>query len=230
MDNSLEIIAEDPKLRAMLSLVPHVGGSLVELFAGKGQQMIEERRDEFIQQLSKRLETVDERAVREDYFETPEGFDLLIKALDEARKTRSTEKRDFYARILAGAASAPSENEEVSAEEYLYLVSDLTIRELKLVRKIYEVQKDYIRRYIDQEGQDPRQKYTGEEIEIWYEQRDILIEDAGVDHNEVMQLVSRISSTGLVDVNYINVPGSTAATYWISPVLEELMRFVGVTD
>lgn len=170
-------------MRAMLSLVPHIGGSLVELFAGKGQQIIEERRDEFLQLLSERLGSVEERAVRKDFFETPEGFDLLIKALDEARKTRSKEKREFYARILAGAATTPSENEGASAEEYLYLVSDLTIMELKVARKMYDLQEDYIRRYMDQEGQDPRQKYTGEEREIWHMQREILTKDTGSDYS-----------------------------------------------
>ncbi len=217
-------------MRAMLSLVPHIGGSLVELFAGKGQQIIAERRDEFLQLLSERLGTVEERAVRKDFFETPEGFDLLIKALDEARKTRSKEKRELYARILAGAATTSSKNEGDSAEEYLYLVSDLTIIELKVARKMYDLQEDYIRRYMAQEGQDPRQKYTGEEREVWHKQREILTKDTGSDYSETIQLMNRIASTGLVDVSYINTPGSIAATYWISPVFERLMRFIRIAE
>ncbi len=155
---------------------------------------------------------------------------MLIKALDEARKTRSKEKREFYARILAGAATIPSENEGASAEEYLYLVSDLTVIELEVARKMYELQEDYIRRYMDQEGQDPRQKHTGEEKEIWHMQGEILIKDAGSDYSEITQLMNRIASTGLVDVRYMNTPGSTAATYWISPVFERLIRFIRIAE
>jgi hypothetical protein len=145
LNNSLEIIAEDPGLRALLSFVPYIGGTLVELFAGKGQQIIEERRNDFLRLLSERLEDVEEGAVKKDFFETPEGFDLLIKALDEARKTRSNAKRELYARILVGAATVPPEQGETSAEEYLYLISGLTLRELEVARKMYGIQEAYIK-------------------------------------------------------------------------------------
>ncbi len=213
----------------MLSLVPYVGGSLVELFAGKGQQIVEERRDEFIRLLSNRLENVEQKTVRNDFFETREGFDLLIKALDEAQKTRSKEKHDFYARILAGAATL-SENGETSAEEYLYLISGMTPKELKLARRFYELQTDYISKYKDQEGEDPRQKYTGEETEVWPMHRDILVKETGVDDSEVIQIVNRIASTGLIDIRYTPFTGSVVPAYWISPIFERLIKFVEVTD
>jgi hypothetical protein len=42
LNTSLEVIAEEPVLRALLNIIPGVGGSLNELLAGKGQQIIEE--------------------------------------------------------------------------------------------------------------------------------------------------------------------------------------------
>ena len=103
LETSLEIIAEDPVLRILLKRIPLVGDSLTELAAGKGQQIIEARRDELLQVLAQHLANLEEATVRKDYLQTPAGFDLLVKALDEARKTRSKEKRDLYARILKGA-------------------------------------------------------------------------------------------------------------------------------
>lgn len=214
----------------MLNLIPYVGGSLVELSAGKGQQIIDERRDEFLWLLSERLEKIEEQTVKKDFFETPEGFDLLVKALDENRKTRSRDKRELYARILAGAATASPGAESSSAEEYLYIVSDLTLRELEVARKMYDLQQDYIKRYMDQEGQDPRKKYTGEEPEVWHMHKEAITRDIGIDDDELMQLVNRIASTGLIDIRYINFPGSTVPTYWISPVFERLMQFVRITE
>lgn len=230
LDNTLEIIAGDPGLRALLSLVPYVGSSLVELSAGKGQQIIEERRNEFLQLLAERLERVEEQTVRKDFFETPEGFDLLVKALDENRKTRSRDKRELYARILTGAATASPDSKSSSAEEYLHIVSDLTLKELEIVRKMYDLQESYIKRYIDQEGQDPRKKYTGEETEIWRMQRETITKNLKIDNDELTQLVNRIASTGLISIRYINVPGSTVPTYWISPVFERLMEFIRPTE
>ncbi len=217
-------------MRAILSAVPYVGGSLVELLGGRGQRIIEERRDEFLGLLSERLEVLDEQTIRRDFFETTEGFDLLVKALDESRKTRSRDKRELYARILAGAATISSENEVSSAEEYLYLISDLTLRELKVARRMYKVQKDYIKRYQNQSGKDPRQDYTDKATETWATQRDVITRDTGIDREELTQLVTRISSMGLIDVRYITFTASTVPTYWISPVFERLMRFVGFVE
>lgn len=190
--------------------------------------MIEERRNEFIRLLSERLEKVEEQTVRKDFFETPEGFDLLVKALDETRKTRSTNKRELYARILAGAATASLDSELSFAEESLYIVSDLSLRELETARETYRLQKDYIKRYINQKGEDPRKTYTGEETEIWRMQKELVVKGMEIDEDEFVQLINRISSTGLMYVKYINFPGSTVPTYWISPVFERLMKFVGV--
>jgi len=89
LNNSLEVIAEEPVLRAMLNLIPSAGGSLSELMAGKGQRIMEERRDNLLRILAEHMETIETEAIRKDYFETPEGFDLLIKALDSSRRTRS---------------------------------------------------------------------------------------------------------------------------------------------
>jgi len=124
-------------LRVLLTRIPLVGDSLTELAAGKGQQIMEARRDEFLQLLAEHLAALEEQAVRKDFFQTPEGFDLLIKALDESRRTRSKEKRDLYARILRGAI-VDFEQGRYSAEEYLYLISDLTLQELRVVRLLYE--------------------------------------------------------------------------------------------
>ena len=114
----------------LLTRIPLVGDSLTELAAGKGQPIMEARRDEFLQLLAEHLAALEEQAVRKDYFQTREGFDLLIKALGESRRTRNKEKRDLYARILRGAI-VDFEQGRYSAEEYLYLISDLTFKELR---------------------------------------------------------------------------------------------------
>lgn len=62
---------------------------------------------------------------------------MLVKALDEARKTRSKEKRDLYATILKGAI-VDFEQKKYSAEEYLHLMSGLTPQELRVARSLYE--------------------------------------------------------------------------------------------
>ena len=57
--------------------------------------------------------------------------------MDESRRTRRKEKRDLYARVLRGAI-VDFEQGRYSAEEYLYLISDLTLEELRVARLLYE--------------------------------------------------------------------------------------------
>jgi DNA-binding MarR family transcriptional regulator len=138
----VKYIIPDPLLLATISAVPVVGDSITQVLTWFGQEIVQERNKRLFQQLSEHLEAVDEQAIKKGYFETEEGFDLLIKALDESRRTRSEEKRDLIARILAGATLTEPEQDSYSTEDYLYLISDLTIQELRVARLIYEQRPD----------------------------------------------------------------------------------------
>jgi hypothetical protein len=108
---------------------------LLRRCTGIGQQIVQERNAKLFEQLTKHLADVDEQSIRRDYFETPEGFDRLMKAMDESRRTRSDEKRNLIARILRGALI--DGESEYSPEEYLNLISDLTPQELKVLRSAH---------------------------------------------------------------------------------------------
>jgi hypothetical protein len=103
VESAIERLNQDPYLLATKTAVPFVGGSITQALTGIGQQIVQERNAKLFQQLAEQLADIDEQSIRRGYFETPEGFDLLIKAMDESRRTRSDDKRDFIARILRGA-------------------------------------------------------------------------------------------------------------------------------
>jgi hypothetical protein len=195
LNTSLEVIAEEPVLQALLNMIPGVGGSLNELLAGKGQRIMEERRDNLLLLLGKHLEAIDEQAIKKDYFETPEGFDLLIKALDESGRTRSEEKRDLIARVLTGAASSP-ENSNYSPEDYLYLISDLTIQELRVARLIYKQRPD-----------------TNEES--WNAWEAEACATLGIDRTDLHMALARLGSTGLL-VLVTSGDAEEEGTMWVS--------------
>lgn len=95
----------------------------------RGEKIGKERPQEFLTFWMKELKALGQ-AIRKGYFGTPEGYDLLIKALDESHKTSSKEKRELNARILRGAI-IDFEQKKYAAEEYLHLISDLTLQELR---------------------------------------------------------------------------------------------------
>ena len=51
-------------MRVLLTRIPLVGDALTELAAGKGQQIMEARRDEFLQLLAEHLTVLEEEAIR----------------------------------------------------------------------------------------------------------------------------------------------------------------------
>lgn len=218
LNTSLEVIAEEPVLRALLNMIPSVGGSLNELMAGKGQQIIEKRRDNLLRLLAEHLEAIEAEAIRKDYFETPEGFDLLIKALDSSRRTRSEHKRDLIARILAGATSTDSEQGNYSPEEYVNLVASLTVKELEAARTIYDLQQNLIAEELDADNR----------LEIWRMCAERLKESHGIDSGDFPILVNRLHNVGLLDLYYVLTPGSPTPTYWTSTTFKRLMKFLAL--
>lgn len=213
LDTALEVMAEDPYLRILLKRVPLFGDSLVEIAAGKGQQIAQERRDEFLELLAERFVDLEGLALRKDYFETPEGIDMLVKALDESRKTRSRKKREMYARILKGAI-LDFERREYSSEEYLHLVADLTEKELRVARLIY------------------RDRPEPDE-QSWSAWKGKACEELDVDESDIGMALGRIGSLGLIEnVNSYLSEGDGVAildrpVYKIAPAFEKLMRFLG---
>jgi hypothetical protein len=216
VEGAIERLNQDPYLLAAITAVPVVGGSITQVLTGIGQQIVQERHTKLLEQLSEHLAAVDEQAINRNYFETPEGFDLLIKAMDESRRTRSDEKRNLIAKILAGAASTESEQGGYSPEDYLNIVAALTPRELEVARTIYSLQ-----RY-------DRQPDPGKLLEGWEKHRDTIAQEHGLDaDSELPLLLDRITSTGLIRMVYeIYAGGGTVPTYWVTPTFGKLMTFL----
>jgi len=216
LEAAIEWLKQDPYLMAVISAMPVAGGSITQVLTGIGQQIVQERNERLFEQVSEHLATIDKEAIRRNYFETPEGFDLLIKALDESRKTRSDEKRDLIARILAGATSTDAGNGGYSPEECLNVVADLTEKELKVARTIYDVQF----------GQNYRNMDVQDKWKAWEEQRDKITEIYDLDPDDLTLILDRIASTGLVALSYVQFPGSPGQTYWVTSAFDRLMGFL----
>src|SRR5215204_3566296 len=178
VEAAVERLNQDPYLLATVSAVPIIGGSITQVLTGIGQQIVQKRNAKLFEQLSEHLAEVDEQSIRRDYFETPEGFDLLIKAMDESRRTRSDEKRDLIVRILRGALI--DHEGEYSPEEYLNLISDLTVQELMVIRSVHE-----------------RRPHDGGSFTVWVS---MTCETLRVDRRDVFMMLARLEAHGLIQV------------------------------
>jgi hypothetical protein len=216
VEAAIERLNQDPYLLAAITAIPYVGGSITQVITGIGQEIAQERNRRLFQQLSGHLEALDERAIKKDYFDTPKGFDLLVKALDESRRTRSEEKRDFIARVLRGAV-VNREQTNYSPEEYLYLISDLTPQELTVARLMHKGRPE-----IREAPWDAWQVETCTTV--------------GIDRSDLQLALDRLGSTGLVRRV---TSGNDGGGFWIvsqeygagdyytvTPAFDRLMKFL----
>jgi hypothetical protein len=228
LENSGEIVAESPTLKTLIAAIgagfdaavsgsPAPFGTALSTWVVARADEIEKRRiEEQFVLLLQQLQTLEGQVVRRDFFETEEGRDMLIKALDEARRTRSRLKKELYALILKGAI-LDVEKREYSSEEYLYLISDLTEQEIQVALSIYE------------EHPPPKE-------EAWKAWAEKVGSQVGMDVADLRFALGRIVSSGLLDrVGLVNdevgdgfyePEEDEVGLYRVTPGFKKLMRFM----
>ena len=230
LENSGEIVAGSPTLKTLIAAIgasidaavtgsPAPFGTALSTWVVARADEVEKRRmEEQFVLLLQQLKTLEGQAVRRDFFETEEGRDMLIKALDEARRTRSRLKKELYALILKGAV-LDFEKREYSSEEYLYLISDLTEREITVAFSAYE------------ENLPP-------DDEVWKTWAEKVGSQVGMDIADLRFALGRMVSSGLLDrVEWYRDPEveelaliqpgeDEVGFYRVTPGFKKLMRFM----
>lgn len=213
-----ELLNKDPLVLASISAVPYFGSTLTTFLSAKWLTIYQERTKAMFDKFGEDLSELDEQSIKKDYFDTDEGIDLLIKATEQSAKTRSEEKRDLIARILCGAVM-DHEVGEYSPEEYLNLLSDLTVRELRVARSLYEARPD-----VNLEGE-------------WNRWEEKINTECGIDKPDLHMTLTRLSSTGLLQRVIARVDGSGATLinvyeedesdyYRVTQMFDKLMQFL----
>jgi hypothetical protein len=143
---------------------------------------------------------------------------LLIRALGESRKTRSEEKRGLIARILRGAV-IDYEQGTYSPEEYLSLISDLTVQELRVARLLYEERPET-------------------ENEPWKQWEERACATIGIDRADLHLALSRLGTTGLLqqvsggrdeDGTWLAFPKYGESSYYrVTQAFDRLMEFLAL--
>lgn len=139
IQQALEIYSQKTVLRAAVNAIPYVGGSIDVLLLNRGQKIVEQRVSLLFERIKDDLEQIKEDMIDKKFLETDEFFDLLRKAIELSIKTRDKEKIKLYAHILRNALLKTTVNKE-TGEEYIEVLSELSIKELSLAKVIYEMQ------------------------------------------------------------------------------------------
>ncbi len=136
-EGAIEVYSQNTVLRTTISSIPFIGGPLDVLLSSEGQKIVQARVMQMFKNLKREMRCVQESMIDKKYLESEEFFDLILRGIEAATKTRDREKVHLYAKVLRGAVTIQN-REEFSPEEYLSILTELTSREIEVARVIYE--------------------------------------------------------------------------------------------
>jgi hypothetical protein len=208
----------------VLGEVPILGSVFNELRSYDAQRRIERRLHTLAEELTEQMKGVRRESVNWGFLNTEAFQDLIRKAVETAIRTRDRQKITLVAQILKGAAVSFRQENRAAAEEYLYLISDLTPQELIVALSAYN----------------QRLAFRGERAsssEAWDTWAENVSSETGVDIVDLRFALGRIVSSGLLDRvstgrdetgSFFSEPEEDeVGLYRVTPAFEKLMKFLG---
>ncbi len=117
-------------LRALIQIIPYVGGALDALVGGYGAKIQQERLRHFLGELKARLEGVEGLAKQDP---SEELFDLMVNSFDAVIRTRSERKRAHFASIVVNQVREEKPWEEADAA--VRLLADLSELHVEILKE-----------------------------------------------------------------------------------------------
>lgn len=139
----LEKYPDNFKVRALINLIPHIGGALDILLTEKGAKWREERINKLLSELDAKIEDVKSNGFSDEKinqkFESEEFYDLLIQAMNSSIRTRHSQKISYYSNILLNQIVLDHQT-EFSSELMIATLDNLTIDEINYLTELFNNQ------------------------------------------------------------------------------------------
>lgn len=138
LTKAVEYYESNKAIRAAVNLIPYVGGSIDVLISSKGQEITQKRTESLLNHLSTQILEIPREFIKNNYFETEEGFDLLIKSFEVSAKTRHEEKRKALAKLLSSVNDQRKSYSQNDPEIFLDIIESLTFKELTIAEYLHQ--------------------------------------------------------------------------------------------
>jgi len=214
LQNAAEVYNQNTSLRALISAIPYIGSSIDVIITSRAQIIIQQRLNFFLEQLKKDVRTLKESSIDRDYIESEEFFDLLIKTIEYAVKTRHREKITIYSRVLRNSLVATFRQGN-DPEEFLLVLVELSPIEIEILKAIYDHEIS-------------RSAETEIDGEFWgkYKGIDKILEKYGAGFTDPTFYLKRIERTGLIAEIVGMILGYEGGAYEITEGLMKMMKFI----
>ncbi|MCK4357413.1 MAG: hypothetical protein KAW92_01475 [Candidatus Cloacimonetes bacterium] len=128
-----ERYSENTLIRMLICGIPYIGGSLDVLFSSTGQKIVGSRIEFLFTSLKKEIGELSEDLISNDYLESEEFFDLIIKCINSAVKTRSKDKIVLLSKIIKDSIII-KESGTITEEDLLCLIEELNFRDIEFIK------------------------------------------------------------------------------------------------
>lgn len=147
--NLAEKLKNRPWLRALLQLVPSgIGGAVDTLLIGRMENIQEERREAFFDELAQGDQDLTPEMAQSEPF-----LHAFLSTFYAAQRTRQRSKIRFFARLLRSATEDPPRVDlETEYEEFLRILEELSYREIGLVFLLAKYQEPFRQSARDQQA------------------------------------------------------------------------------
>jgi len=204
-------------LRAIVAAIPILGASIDAFLGTRGQTITARRLRDAIKELERQASQLDQSKVDARYLESEDFFDLLWRAFERGMRTSQKEKVRLYVRVLLRSTEAPAHRE--NAQEYLELLADLTVTEVRVASALYKLQKDA--------------KPTGVALESTggaAKAGELQAELEDLTEDQVSTYLKRLERTGLVRELVGSYFGYAGDAFHITDYFREMMVYLALND
>ncbi len=209
---AVDVYSEKTVLRIAITSIPYIGSLLDILLSTKGQKIIQARVMQMFKNLEAEMRNVRENTIDKKYLESEEYFDLLLRSVEAAARTRDREKINLYTKILRGAVII-QDRKKFSPEEYLIILSELASREIQVAQIIY--------------GQS--EKAPNIDRLLWNREKklpDLSAHSPSIPKEDLPFILLRLQRTGLIE-ELIGGFDRVEGTYVITDVFRKIMQYLG---
>lgn len=211
-----EVYNQKTILRGLICAIPYIGSSIDVILSTEAQKIIQQRLNFLLEQLKRDISELKEKDIDNDYLQSEEFFDLLIKTLESAAKTRHREKIKIYSKILRNSLIEKNRQKN-DPEEYLSALSELSLIEIEMVKTIYEY---------DKQG-DP-----SVDAILWRKNSglDSVIKKFDDGTDDLDFYLKRIERTGLIKEIVGTILGYTGGVYQVTEGFKKMMVFINFEE
>lgn len=215
-EETIQLYNDNSPLRLCVLGIPSLGPVIDTILTSKGQQISYNRLLSFINELENEIQKIDNRLINLEFINSEEFYDLLVKSIEASLKTRHEEKRKLFAKIIKNRCLV--QESDLNPEFYLEIINELTIEELIVARKLYELKTTYTLEELAKEY-----KVKPVEIKKDKDALALVLSDFPIDKDDYTFILLRLQKVGLIKEETGNLFGNEGGMYEITRTFDKLI-------